>query len=278
MSQAWLAERGVDSPRLDAELLLAHALRETRLRLYLDMDRPLTPAELEAFRPLLARRGKREPVAYIVGEKEFYGLTFEVTPAVLVPRPDTEIVVEEVLQRIPKDAACTIVDVCTGSGAIAIAIASERPLADLVATDISEDALAVAARNIERHQLGGRVTLRSGDLLEPVHELRNVAAVVANPPYVRAEARTELAPEVLDHEPALALFGEGVEALGHHARILEHAGQMLAPDGFVVMEAGYDQQVGLRALGAPTLGPAHIFRDLGDRVRGAIWQKRSDHA
>lgn len=271
VSQAWLAERGVESARLDAELLLAHALGETRLKLYLDMDRPLSAEELDAFRPLLARRGKREPVAYILGEKEFYGLPLHVTPDVLVPRPDSETVVERALDRLPEDAEGVVVDVCTGSGCIAVALAAHRPRLQVIGTDTSKAALAVAARNVARHGLEERVELREGDLLAPASEVRGALGVVGNPPYIRPAERDTLAPEVRDHEPALALYGEGPEAVGHHARILAQARDLVRPGGFVILEAGHEQAAALRGISHEGFSEAEIFRDLAGSVRGALW-------
>ena len=273
ISQAWLAERKIESARLDTELLLAHALGESRVRLYMDLDRPLTPAELDVFRPLLARRGKREPVAYILGEKEFYGLPFEVGPDVLVPRPDTERVVELVLETIAPDVEGTVVDVCTGSGCIAIAIAKERPKLRVIATDLSPGALAVASRNVARHDLGNRVEIREGDLLAPVQTERDVLGIVGNPPYIRPDDRASLEPDVKDYEPEMALFGLGSGSVGHHAQILAQAGALLCADGFVLLEAGHDQENELCALPHDGFSSGTLFRDLGNRVRGAFWRK-----
>lgn len=268
VSQAWLQERGVESARLDAELLIAAALGESRLRLYLDLDRPLTEEELVAVRPLLARRGRREPVAYIVGEKEFYGHAFEVTSDVLVPRPDTESVVERALRFLPKDAQGTVADVCTGSGCIALAIALERPGLRVIATDVSADALGVAKRNIARHKLDDRVELRQGDLIAPLQGERDLLGLIANPPYIERREEPMLAPEIRLHEPALALYGEGPGGVGHHARILAAAAPMLCLGGFVVLESGHDQGPALQALAHPGFGPATLFEDLAGSVRG----------
>lgn len=271
MSRTWLQERGVDSARLDAELLIAAALGESRLRLYLDLDRPLSDDELAAVRPLLARRGRREPVAYIVGEKEFYGHAFEVSSAVLVPRPDTESVVERVLRLLPKDVEGTVADVCTGSGCIGIAIALERPGVRVIATDLSADALEVARRNVAKHLLEARVELRQGDLLAPLRGERGLLGVVANPPYIERREEPDLAPEIRAHEPALALYGEGPSGVGHHQRILTEVASLLAPAGFVVLESGHAQGPDLLGLDHPGLESGTLFEDLGGSVRGAQW-------
>lgn len=271
VSTDWLKKRGIPSARLDAELLLGHALGESRLNLYLDLDRPLSDAERDLFRPLLARRGRHEPVAYILGEKEFYGLPMRVTPAVLVPRPETEILVDKALERLPEDATGVVVDLCTGSGCVAIAIAHERPGLSVIATDLSPEALAIARENAERHGVAERVELREGDALEPVRDLSGVKLIVGNPPYIKPADEPSLMPDVREHEPHLALIGEGDDGLGVHRRVLEGARALLADDGAVMLEAGYDQEEGLLALPHPGLSAPEIYRDLAGLVRGASW-------
>jgi release factor glutamine methyltransferase len=271
-TQVFFADKGIDTPRLDAELLLAHVLKAKRLELYMDMDRPLQSAEVDAYRELVRRRAQREPVAYITGRREFYGRDLEVSPAVLVPRPDTETLVDRVLELLPDDAEGTVVDVGTGSGCIAIALAAERPGLRVIGVDLSDDALEVAGRNVERHALGDRVTLRQGDLLGPVEE-RELVAVVGNPPYIKRSAAVDLMPDVKDHEPELALFGEGDDGLEHHRRILAAAAERLGPSGFVALEIGFDQASPARALGAPGFGSPEVFADLGGQPRVVLWQK-----
>lgn len=271
VSTEWLERRGVESPRLDAELLLGHALGESRLDLYLDLDRPLSDAERDLFRPLLARRGRHEPVAYILGEKEFYGLSMLVTPAVLVPRPETEILVDKALERLPLDTAGVVVDLCTGSGCVAIALAHERPGLRVIATDLSKEALEVAGENARRHGVEERVELRAGDALDPVRDVKGAKLIVGNPPYIKPADEASLMPDVRDHEPHLALIGENDDGLGVHRRVLEGARGLLADDGAVLLEAGYDQEEGLRALPHPGLSAPEIYRDLAGLVRGATW-------
>lgn len=268
----WLAARGVESARTDAEILIAHALGVRRLDLYLDLDRPLDDDELARARALVARRGKREPVAYLVGTRELWGLAFEVTPDVLVPRPETEHLVELALADIAPDAAGTIVDACTGTGCVAIAVLHERPGLRVVATDLSSAACVVAARNAERHGVADRVEVRTGDLLAPCAELREVLAVLANPPYVKDAERAALAPE-LQFEPALALFGEGADGLGHHRRLLVEARPLLAAGGFLACEIGAGQ--GEQVCGLPHEGfeAARVSVDLAGLPRVACWRK-----
>jgi release factor glutamine methyltransferase len=231
LSADYLQKHASDSARLDAELLLAHALGLRRLDLYLKFDRSLTEPELSAYRGLIARRGKGEPVAYLVGHKEFMGLDFEVTPEVLVPNPDTEVLVQRAV-AIAREAhgPCRVADVGTGSGCIAIAVAHYASNAEVWATDVSGEALAVAARNVAKHGLEARVHLERGDLMEPLPGAFDL--VCANLPYVAAG--TPLPAEVTA-QPARALYAEdGGAALID--RFLGEAPVRLAGGGRVLAE------------------------------------------
>ena len=196
------AARGIESPRLDAELLVAKALETDRVGLYLDLNRPLVDQERDAIRPLVARRRDREPVAYILGHRDFWGRRFEVTPDVLIPRPDTETLVEHALKCIPEDAGCRVLDVGTGSGAIAVTIAAERPLARVTATDISDAALKVASQNAETLAVASRIRFERADLLcgDERYDI-----IVSNPPYIAQAEIAGLQAEVREHEPLSAL-------------------------------------------------------------------------
>lgn len=196
------AARGIESPRLDAELLVAKALETDRVGLYLDLNRPLVDQERDAIRPLVARRRDREPVAYILGHRDFWGRRFEVTPDVLIPRPDTETLVEHALECIPEDAGCRVLDVGTGSGAIAVTIAAERPLARVTATDISDAALKVASQNAETLAVASRIRFERADLLcgDERYDI-----IVSNPPYIAQAEIAGLQAEVREHEPLSAL-------------------------------------------------------------------------
>jgi release factor glutamine methyltransferase len=231
LSSDYLQKHGSDSSRLDAELLLAHALNLRRLDLYLKFDKPLGEPELTAYRALVASRGKGEPVAYLIGHKEFMGLDFEVTPAVLVPNPDTEVLVQRAVAVAREtDGRLRVADVGTGSGCIAIAIAHYAANTDVWASDISAEALEVASRNVARHDAGGRVHLASGDLMEPLSGKFDL--VCANLPYVSAE--TKLRVEVTA-QPARALYAEaGGTAL--IARLLAAVPGYLLPGGRVLAE------------------------------------------
>ena len=201
----YLEQKGVPSPRLDAEYLLAHVLAVDRLALYLDHDRPLEPAEVDRLRELVRRRGRREPLAYLLGSWSFYGLDLACDSRALVPRPETEVLVERCLALLAGVEAPRIVDVGTGTGAIALALASRLPAAAVSAIDVSPGALALAAENAAANDLAERVELLEGDLLAPVAG-RELDLVASNPPYVAPGADVD--PEVADYEPAVAVYAE----------------------------------------------------------------------
>lgn len=237
----WAAEdfarRGIDSPRLDAELLVADALGIERIGLYLDLNRPLLEEERSAIRPLVARRREREPVAYILGRRDFHGRSFEVTPDVLIPRPDTETLVDAALEVIPRQSACRVLDVGTGSGAIAVTLASERPEAIVTATDVSETALEVARRNARALGVADRIVFELRDLLD-ANACYDV--VVSNPPYVASSDLDELQEEVRDYEPRRALEA-GADGLAVIRRLLVAAGETTAQGSRLLVEVGAGQ-------------------------------------
>lgn len=254
LSADYLAKHGSDSARLDAEVLLAHVLRMRRLDLYLKFDRPLAEPELGAYRSMIGRRGKGEPVAYLVGHKEFMGLDFEVTPDVLVPNPDTEVLVQRAVAIAREsERPLRVADVGTGSGCIAIAVAHYAPNSEVWASDMSAAALQVAARNVARHQLADRVHLSCGDLMSPLPG--DFDLVCANLPYVDPAARL---PAEVTAQPAQALYAaEGGAALV--ARLLAEAPPRLRPGGRVLAEI--DPSIAGRFAGH------RIHRDLGGRER-----------
>lgn len=271
LTQDWFAGKEIPSARLDAEILLAHVLDLDRLGLYLDMDRPLTAAELGAYRALVRRRGGREPVAYILGRKEFYGLDFLVSPEVLIPRPDTELLVELALKQLPTDRHVRVADVCTGSGCVAVAIAANREKAEVWATEIDEGARQVASKNIAAHELGERIHLAKGDLFEPCLEHGPFDVVVGNPPYVLENALSGLSSDVRDYEPVLALVGPGTDGLGCHRRILAQVGSQIKEDGSVLLEIGYDQKSAAQAIDAAGWVFKTVHHDLAGHPRVAEW-------
>ncbi len=235
-AETWLTRRGVDAPRRSAELLLGKVLGLDRLQLYLAHDRPLDESERAAMRALVARRGDGEPVAYLLGSWSFRGLELEVGPAVLIPRPETEELVDEVLRRLPANA--DVVDLGTGSGAIAIAIAVERADARVFAVDASRNALAIARSNALHHGVDARVVFACGSWWEPVAPERTFDIVVTNPPYIDPDARDGLAPDVAAHEPPLALFTANGDPVSCYRAIVAGLSAHLRAGGWFVAETG----------------------------------------
>ena len=242
-STAWLEKRGVERPRLDVEILMAHALGVRRLDLYLQFDRPLADPELGPLRALVRERGEGRPVAYLVGRRDFYSLPFAVDARVLVPRPETELLVEQAVERLRGVAAPCVLDVGTGSGCIAVALLHALPEARGVATDLSPEALEVAAANAETNGVSDRLTLRTGDLLGALDASDGpFDAVLSNPPYiVRGDPNVE--PGVDAHEPGLALYVPGDDGLELAVRIADGARRHLRADGFLALEVGFGQAV-----------------------------------
>ena len=264
----YFKDQGIDSARLDAELLLAQVLGLNRIELYTKFDRPLEPDERDEYRALVKRRANREPVAYILGRRDFWEFTLAVDPRVLIPRPDTETLVRAALELLPDDAAWRVVDVGTGSGAIALSLAFERPELLVGATDLSTDALEVARENAANHDLDDRIEFFSGDLLEAVPEdWTPLDIVVSNPPYIAESERDEMAPDVLDHEPPQALFA-GPEGLDLIERLADQACLALRPGGYLLIEIGYRQGKAVSQLLAKKgFEDVQIHRDYGDRDR-----------
>jgi release factor glutamine methyltransferase len=239
-TEGYLKDKGVDAPRLSAQLLLAKALGMDRLGLIVAMDRPLTSEELDAYRPLVARRGKGEPVAYLLGEREFFGLDFTVTPDTLIPRPETELVVERALELFPGGGLSRFADLGTGSGCLAVTLAVKFSQTRGLALDKSPGALAVARQNAARHGVADRLECVEADFADLPETPGGYELVVSNPPYVSAAEYRECSGEVRDFEPESALVpGEtGLEAVPVVARAA-HA--RLAPGGWLLVEIGWKQ-------------------------------------
>jgi release factor glutamine methyltransferase len=262
-STAYLADRGVETPRLDAELLLGSALGLSRLELYLEHDRPLEPAELDACREVVARRGRREPAAYILGEWGFRRLTLKVDRRALVPRPETEVVVERCLELLASVPNPRVLDLGTGSGAIALAIADEHPDAAVTALDSSRDALDLASENAERTGLAGRVRFVQGDFAHDLPE-GPFDLVVSNPPYVAEQELTAAGAEVREWEPPQALLG-GVDAARAIASAALH---VLEPAGALVLEVAEQRaDATAEALRAVGYDGVTVSDDLSGRPR-----------
>ncbi len=239
----FFAAKQIDNPRLDAELLLAHVLNLDRIGLYLNFERPLIAAELDLIRPLVKRRGQREPLQYLLGSTEFWSLEFEVTPAVLIPRADTETLVEEALNRAGE--AGQLLDVGTGSGAIAISLASELPNWQVSALDISAEALTVARRNAEKNAVAERLQFIHADLVELPRQQYDL--IVSNPPYIAQAEWDSLMPEVRSFEPQTALLA-GNDGLENYQKLTAQASTRLIPGGWLLVEIGYQQAQAVQQL------------------------------
>lgn len=233
----------------DAELLLLDTLKISRVTLLAHPDCEMTQSQIAQYEGTIARRLLREPIQYITGQQEFYGIPLKVTPAVLIPRPETEHLVEEVLRRLPKDEPLRIVDIGTGSGAIAIALAVHLPHAEITAVDVSSAALAVATANATEHGVESRIRFLESDLLAALPDavLHAFDAIVSNPPYIPERDRASLHPEVRDHEPATALFA-GEAGLDIYRRLIPQAYSALKPNGLLALEIGHGQQEALASL------------------------------
>lgn len=247
----YLTKNSVDAPRLSAELLLSFVLGLKRIELYTQFDRIVDQEHLDRLHELVKRAGLHEPVAYLVGRTEFYSIELEVTPDCLIPRPETELLVQRAIEFLRTRTGCQYVcDVCTGCGCIAVAIAKNFRDARVTATDISDKALAVAARNIEKHQLQDRIELLCGDLFEPLVPHLDVTQwdlIACNPPYVSAAEYERLDKNVKDYEPPQALLA-GDDGLDVYRRIGEQIDRFLKPGGVLLLEIGYVQGPAVREM------------------------------
>ncbi len=269
-SAEYLEGKGIESGRLDAEHLLAHVVGVGRLQLYLDFERPLSRAELDGFRPLLKRRAAREPLQYIVGRQPFRELNLEVSPGVLIPRPETEVLVQEILDWISKQErpGATALDVGTGSGAIGLSLAFEGSFASVVATDVAEEALEVARRNRDAAKLEDKVDLRRGEFFEPLGPNERFDVIASNPPYVADGDEPSLQPEVRDWEPRQALFA-GVDGLAVLRRLTAEASRHMKVGGLLALEVGSGQAEAVVDLLSQAGGyeDMRIVRDYSGRER-----------
>jgi release factor glutamine methyltransferase len=266
--------RQIDPARLSAELLLSHVLKIPRIKLYTDYERALSDEDLTRFRELVRRASEEEPIAYLTGTAHFFNLEFEVTRDVLIPRPDTETLVENVLQLARNQAgfeAPRVLDLCTGSGCIAAAIAHHVKGAVLTAIDISPAAVAIARKNVERLGLCGRVIVEEGDLFEPLSRMVDAQPfdlIVSNPPYIPTAQIPTLDRSVRDYEPVQALDG-GPDGLGIHRRILGEASGRLKSGGRIYLEVAFDQgsQAEQLAREYDSFDDVRILKDFGHRDR-----------
>lgn len=264
----FLKKQGSETPRLDTEILLAHVRGCKRIELYTRYDEVLSDEQRDRLRELVRRRAKAEPVAYLVGYREFFGLEFKVTPDVLIPRPDTETLVVELLEAAKAQAAPRIVDIGTGSGCIAIAAAVNCPQARVTAIDVSAAALAVARENAERHNVADRIRFVQGDLFGPLGEGEQFEFVVSNPPYVAEGELDQLQPEVRLHEPRSALVA-GADGLDVIRRLVAEAPRFLVPGGQLMFEISPEQTGAARELleASGAYRDVRIVKDLSGRER-----------
>jgi release factor glutamine methyltransferase len=270
----FFGRKEVDSPRLAAELLLAHVLKIPRIKLYTDYERVLSEGDLARYRALVQRAAEHEPIAYLTGVAQFFNLEVEVTRDVLIPRPDTETLVENVLQLARNQSgleAPRILDLCTGSGCIAIALAHRLKHATVVAGDISAAAVGVARRNVERLGVAGRVSVEEGDLFEAlkgVVDAQPFDLIVANPPYIASGQMAGLPRNVREYEPQSALDG-GPDGLVVHRRILAGAPERLVAGGRIFLEIAFDQGEGAMEMMREfeAFGEVRILKDYGGRDR-----------
>lgn len=270
----YLRERGSDAPQIEAELLLREVLQCSRLEIYLRHEQPLTTAELAQFKRLLLKRAAGQPIQYVLGKTEFMGLEIEVNPAVLIPRPETELLVEQVLKHLPTydKTEVKILDIGTGSGCIALALAYHKPVCQVLGIDISDAALQVAQRNAHRLGLEKRVTFQQVDILNstPLADER-FDIVVSNPPYVGGEGVGRLPAMVREHEPAIALF-PGEDELLFYRRIAAIAPQILVSNGWVALEIGgsYMEQAVRELLLAQKFATVEVYKDYSGQSRVVI--------
>ena len=278
-TEQYFGSKDVESPRLDAEVLLSHVLKKERIYLYVHFDEPLEPEELTLYREYIKKRIQRMPVAYIIGQREFMGLPFKVTPAVLVPRPDTEILVQAVMDHLKEaaggaESGGTVADIGTGSGAISLSLLHYLPELRAMTVDISPEAVAVAQENADALGVADRIAFFTGDLLAPLQG-EVFDAIVSNPPYIPDGDIAGLEPEVRTYEPMNALAG-GADGLDFYRRLIKEGTPFLRAGGFMAFEAGIHEAAAIAELASaePVLGKTEILKDYAgiDRVV-VLWKK-----
>jgi release factor glutamine methyltransferase len=264
---SYLADKGVSTPRLDAEILLSHCLKVDRLYLYLNLERPLLPNERAQFRDLVRRRAAREPVALITGKKEFWSLSFRIKPGMLIPRPETEILVEAVLQEIKNSPTPRVLEIGAGSGAVAVAVAKDNPRTEVTATDTDVAALKTARLNAEDAGVGASLQFVATDLFDAIRVGPGFDVICSNPPYVPTETIPTLEPEVRVFEPLSALDG-GMDGLDVIRRLATRGMDFLNRPGALLLEFGDGQAEDVRNIFASSgFKEIRIFRDLAGKAR-----------
>jgi release factor glutamine methyltransferase len=274
----YLTQKKVDSPRLSAELLLSDVLAMKRIELYMHFDKAVEQEKLDTLRGLVKRAGESEPIGYLVGRTEFYSLELAVCPDCLIPRPETELLVERAIEFLrARTGNQHVLDLCTGCGCIAIAIAKNFSDVKIIATDISDGALATAAKNVQKHKLEDKITLLSGDLFEPIIRQIDIAPfdlIISNPPYVSELEFEKLEKNVKDYEPRIALHG-GADGLDVYRRIVNEVDKFLKPNSALMLEIGYAQGPVVRELleQKGLFVSVAIEKDLSNNNRIAIAKK-----
>ena len=271
---SYFRKKRIDSPRLTIELIVAHVLELKRFDLYMQFDRPLAEEELAKLREMIKRRTAMEPLQYILEEAEFHGRTFTVRPGVLIPRPETELLVDEALRRT-RSLRC--LDVGTGSGCIAVTVALERPETEVVAIDLSEEALAIARENAAR--LGAdRIDFRRMDLFDDaaIPSLGSFDLIISNPPYVSYGEMPELQAEVRDHEPRMAVT-DGSDGLSFYRRFATLGSTLLRRDGEMFLELGYDMAAAVRSMFEEKGFDVEIYTDF-DRIERILRARRKEES
>lgn len=272
----YFQKNNIDSPRLDAEVLLSHVLKKQRIFLYVHFDQPLNSEELAAYRECVKKRVRRMPVAYIIGSREFMGLDFKVTEATLIPRPDTEILVEAAIERLKQMEGdeLRIADIGTGSGAICLSLLHYVEKLTAVTVDISKDAIEVAKENAQNLGVAERIEFLQGDLLSPLQNKGKFNAIVSNPPYIPKKVIEGLEPEVRCYEPMSALDG-GADGLNFYRRLVSGAAAFLTDGGFLAVEIGIEQAEALRQMAGRNLiwKKVEVLNDLAGIERCVILWK-----
>ena len=268
----YFEKHNIPNPRLDAEVLLGHILEKSRLKLYLDFDMPVYQEHLSAFRELIKRRIALTPISYLINRKEFRSLDFYVDERVLIPRPETEFIVDTIL-KTNSDTPQRILEIGTGSGVIATTLAVNEPEWEIIATDICQDALDVAKKNRDAHECTDRISLLHGDLFDPIQELNtsNFNWIVSNPPYVMSCDNNDLSPDVREHEPHIALFA-GEDGLSIIRRLISESPSYLDPGGKLIFEIGDTQGNPVRALinEHPAYDDSQIIKDYSGKDRVVV--------
>ena len=264
-TETFFKKRGVPNAKLDTDILIAHSLGIKRLDIYLDLDRPLTEAQLTDLRSLVKRRASREPLQYIIGNTEFYGLTLKVDPRALIPRHETEELIELIVERLEAPPK-RILDLGTGSGAIALALASRYSDAEVTATDQSEEAITLAKENALALNLSSRVTFIKGNWFEPLDEGARFDLIVSNPPYLTEAEMQTAEPEVIDHEPHNAL-ASGQEGLDDLSLLFKSVPRHLAEGGLLALETGIGQADAIKAMALEVSLHGQSVEDLSEHPR-----------